>query len=396
MNQLDAANPREPRLLNGGAIRFGRAAWRVAVAILTLGYVVAMRPTAACADGPVEVQPMESCEVIARVNSEVILACELDWQVRLMFEQRFGPEQTEALIKSPLFAKAREDLLQNLVVSRIEMALLYADFRSNAPQADVGAIKKQLEIPFEEGEVPRLIESVGVEDRAALEERLLDLGTSLSERREDFFRTMIARSWLQQAVKISKEVTHEQMLDFYREHESDYAEPDRVRWEELMVRFDNHPSKSEAYAALARLGNAAYAASGAAAAGEPAFAAIAPENSDGFTAEEGGAHDWTTKGSLASQEVDQALFNLSAGEMSPILEGPMGFHIVRVIERKDAGPTPFREVQGQIRKDLYDDRFNKAINAKVTELKKTARIWTTFTGDLSYEKLAEMQEATRK
>jgi hypothetical protein len=343
--------------------------------------------------GPTDIRPLESCEVIARVNSEVILACELDWQLQLMFEQRFGAAQAKAMMKSSEFAQARSEVMKGMVVSRIEMALLYADFRSKAPQADIGSIKKQLDNPFEEGEVPRLIETLKVKDRVELEAKLLELGTSLNERREDFYRTMIARSWLQQSVKINKEVTHEQLIEFYREHESDYDQPERVRWEELMVRFDKHPSKSEAYAALALLGNDAHAATQATPVGQPAFGAIAPSKSDGFTAPDGGVYDWTAQGSLASEQIDKALFDSPVGKMSAILEGPTGFHIVRVIERREAGPTPFRDIQGKIREDIYQERSNKAINEKMTEMKKTARLWTVFTGDLTYEKLAELTQA---
>lgn len=343
-----------------------------------------------------EVQPLKECEVIARVNSEVILACELDWQVRLIVEQKMGPAAGQAMFASPMFAEAREGLLKSLILGRIEMALLYADFRSKAPQADMNAIKKQLDKPFEETEVPRLIESVGVADRAELEAKLLSLGTSLHERRDDFFRTIIARQWLQQAVKINREVTHEQLVEFYQSHEADYAQPERVRWEELMVRFEKHPSKSEAYAALARLGNQAYAATAAAAAGEAAFGELASRHSDGFTAADGGVYGWTSQGSLAAAVIETALFETPVGQMSPILEGPTGFHILRVIERKEAGPTPFSDVQAKIREDLYKERFDRGINEKVTELKRSARIWTVFTGDLTFEELAELNENMRR
>lgn len=354
------------------------------------------KPAPAAAATSTEVRPLQECEVIARVNSEVILACEIEWQVRLLFEQKLGPGTSQQMLNSPMFIEAREGLLKSLILGRIEMALLYADFRSKAPQADMNAIKKQLETPFEETEVPRLIESTGVKDRAELETKLMSLGTSLNERRDDFFRTIIARQWLQQSVKISKEVTHEQLVEFYQSHEADYAQPERVRWEELMVRFEKYPSKSEAYAALAVLGNQAYAAAASTAAGEAAFGALAPEHSDGFTAEEGGGYDWTSQGSLASPAIEKALFETPTGQMSGIVEGPTGFHILRVIERKEAGPTPFSEVQAKIREDLYKERFDRAINEKVTELKRTARIWTKFTGDLSFEELSELNDKMRR
>lgn len=363
------------------AIRMNR--FLIVVALITAA-------SFACAENSEEAQPLSGCEVIARINSEVILACELEWQVKLMFSQRFGPEAV-ALADDPRLQEARREMLKNLVLARIDISLLYADFRSNAPQADMASIEEQLREPFEKSEVPRLMESMGVEDQHALEMKLKELGTSLAERRQDFIRTMIARTWMTQSTKYDKEVTHEQMLDYYHEHEQEYDQPLRARWEELMVRFDNYPTKKDAWAAIARLGNDAHAAIAATPIDEPAFAEIAPTKSEGFTAADGGIHDWTKQGSLASAAVDQALFSLPAGEMSPILEGPIGFHIVRVIERKEAGPTPFSEVQADIRKGLQDERFQVAIDKKLNGLKRSARLWTVFTGDLNYEELAALQ-----
>ena len=360
--------------------------------LLSIFAALACAPSASPAQAPAAVKPLSECEVIARINSEVILACELEWQVRLMFEQRFGPEATN-LIDSPMLAMAREGLLKRIILNRIDVALLYADFRSNAPQADMASIEKQLQQPFEESEIPRLMETTGTEDVAALEAKLLKLGTSLEERRQDFVRTMIAQTWMRQSVKYDKEVTHEQMLTYYRENKADYDQPDRARWEELMVRFDKYPDKREAWAALARLGNQAHSAASTTAPDQPAFEALAKRASDGYNADEGGVYDWTTKGSLTAGAVDAALFSQPVGQMSPILEGPMGFHIVRVIERKPAGPTPFSEVQAKIRKDLQDERFKGAIDGKLNELKSSARLWTVFTGDLNYETLAQLQEA---
>ena len=337
-------------------------------------------------------EPLEECAVIARINSEVILACELEWQLNLMVQQRFGAEASEAVTKSPGFAKAREQFLKQLTFSQIELVLLYSDFRSNAPQADIASIHEALQTPFEEREVPRLMEVVGATDSKDLEAKLISLGTSLGERRADFFRTMIARSWLTESLEFDKEITHEQMLDYYHANAAEFDQPRRVRWEELMARFDKHPTKQAAWRALAMVGNEAYEAAAATPAGQPAFETIAKTKSDGFTADEGGGHDWTAQGSLASQSVDDALFSLPVGQMSPqILEGPQGFHIVRVIQRREAGPTPFHEVQADIRAKLRDERYQASVTKKLADLKESAKIWTVFTGDLTADRLAELR-----
>jgi parvulin-like peptidyl-prolyl isomerase len=89
------------------------------------------------------------------------------------------------------------------------------------------------------------------------------------------------------------------------------------------------------------------------------FAEVARRGSHGLTAARGGQRDWTTKGSLKSAVVDEALFGLPVMRMSHILEDDDGFHIVRVIQRKDAFRTPFKDAQVEIRKQLKEEQFRK-------------------------------------
>lgn len=327
---------------------------------------------------------LPECEVIARVNGEVIQACELSWEVELMLQRRLSQLSPEARAAAPPeeLEKARQAILRQLLTSHVDMALFYSDFRSSVPMANVAAIHESLEPAWEKSEKPRLRKQVGVETDAELEQRLVELGTSIGERHAAFMRKMIARSWLTESAEYEQEVTHRQMLEYYREHQEDYAFPARVRWEELVVRFDKHASKAAAWRAIAELGNQAHAASAGRPAGEATFAEIARRASDGFTAANGGAHKWTTRGAMAATSVDDQLFTLPAGQMSAILEGPTGFHIVRVLERRDAGVEPFRKVQQQIAAKIRDRRFDAAVRGRIAELKESARIWTAFSGDV--------------
>ena len=85
--------------------------------------------------------------------------------------------------------------------------------------------------------------------------------------------------------------------------------------------------------------------------------------------------------------IDEALFTLQVGQMSPILDSDDGFHIVRVLERKEAGRKPFTEVQPDIRDKLKDERFQAGIGKYLAKLRRDARIWTAFTGNMSADVL---------
>jgi hypothetical protein len=335
-------------------------------------------------------QPMDECEVLARVNGQVIVARDVMWEAELMMQQRLAklPPEQRASAPPQVIALAKRQLLQQMVMSRLDMALFYSDFRAKSPEANLEKIYESLSTEFDKRELPKLREALQAKDDAELAQRLFTLGTTLEERRQDFYNKMIARSWLTETVKYNKEVTHDQMLAYYQENRSKYEYPARCKWEELVTRFDRYPTKAEAYRALALMGNAAHHVASAVPADTPAFAEVAKRSSQGYNAAKGGLYDWTTQGALAAAEVDRLLFSLPVGQMGPIVEGPVGFHLVRVVAREEAGVKEFRAVQVKIAEGIKNERFNEAVQKRVTELKKDALVWTTFTGDIGAERTA--------
>lgn len=348
------------------------------------GYRTAsLQPAAAPTASP---QPIDECQMLAKIDGQVILAGELLWRVNLRLEEvgdRVPPQH---------LPQVKQQLLQQMLMQTLDMRMIYADFRRKAPQADISQIQKSLNKPFEEKEVPRLMEEVGVKNRDELPDRLLQLGTSLRQRREGYYKTMIARSWINESLDFSREVNHQQLLDYYHEHAADYEYPTQAKWEELMVSFHRYPDRAAAYRAIANMGNQVFAKVRQSSPDAPAFAEVAKQESHGFTAGEGGQQDWTTQGALTAERIDEALFTLPVGEMSPILMSDSGFHIVRVLERKLAGRTPFTEVQKEIRKKILDDRFNEAIDVKIAEMKRDAHIWTAYSDNLTQD----ADDATRR
>ena len=78
------------------------------------------------------------------------------------------------------------------------------------------------------------------------------------------------------------------------------------------------------------------------------FEVIAKKKSEGFTADKGGHHDWTTQGALKSTALDAALFKEEMNKLSEIIEDEEGFHIIVVLDREAARKQPMEEVQLQL------------------------------------------------
>jgi hypothetical protein len=215
-----------------------------------------------------------------------------------------------------------------------------------------------------------------------------------------FNERTIAGEWLRQIAPKPKEVTYDELVAYYKEHEQEgkYDQPAQARWEEIMVRFDRCGNdRAAAWRAIADLGNQVWQRVAANPGLRGAvFTELAKQKSHGLTANQGGQHDWTTKGALRSQQIDEALFTLDVGQLSDIIETEQGFHIVRVLERKDAGRIPFTDAQAQIRKELDQSRKQELIQAEIVRLRKASRVWTIFDGDISGPQLAEMLDGKKR
>jgi parvulin-like peptidyl-prolyl isomerase len=330
---------------------------------------------------------LDGCQVIARIDNQIVLACEVLWRVNQTLEEHQQRVPAEQRIPPEQLPLVREQLMRRELAAMLDRKLLFGEFRRNVPAENLPRIEESLREPFEDREMPELFAQLKVNNQADLERELARLGSSLSDVRRTFNEKVIASEWIRSKVKVNEEVSPEEMVEYYRAHLTDYDYPTQARWEELMVRRGRFADSQQAYAALARMGNEVWEMGTQKQVQGAAFAEVAKAKSDGFTAKEGGVHDWTTQGALKSAAIDQALFSLEVGQMSPILESEEGFHIVRVLERKQAGRRPFTEVQAEIRERLREERFHAGVKEYLGQLRRDARIWTAYTGNVSADVL---------
>lgn len=349
-------------------------------------------PADATRSGPATIspgaQPLEGGKIVARVDGQVILASDVLWQVNQMIDMNRDQ------IPPSEVATVRDSLLERQVLSLVDTKLLFADFRRNVPAENLPKISESLAEPFGEHEIPRLLKVLQLESKADLEQRLVSYGTTLDEVQRQFTERTIAGEWLRQRVPKPKEATHEQMLAYYQEHRAEYEHPAKARWEELMIRIDRHNGDAAAaWKELAELGNQIWAKASANQNHRgPVFGELAREHSHGFTASEGGLHDWTTIGALRCEAINDALRDLKIGQLSDGIVSEDGYHIIRVLERKPAGRTPFTEVQTEIRKALEAEQRQELVGKEIKKLRREASVWTVFHGDLSAERIAELLE----
>src|SRR3954469_1195252 len=301
-----------------------------------------------------------------------------EYQKKVPAGQRVPQEQLDV---------TRKQLMQKEVASMVDRKLLFNQFKRTVPAENLPKIEENLRQPFEEHELPSLMKQLNVDNQRDLEIELARLGSSLADVRRGFNERLMASEWIRSKVKVNEDVGPDEMVEYYRTHLADYDFPSQVRWEELMVRKDRFKDAAAAFAEIAEMGNSVWQTGTQKPVRGAAFAEIAKAKSDGFTAKDGGVRDWTTRGALQCKAIDDALFTLQVGQMSSIIDSGPAFHIIRVLERKEAGRKPFTDVQGDIRDRLKEQRFQREADKYLTKLRQDARIWTVFTGNVPAEVL---------
>jgi len=319
---------------------------------------------------------LEGATIIARIGSDVILASEVLGQVNEVMTRnadRIPDDQEE---------EVRRMLMQQRLESLLDTKLLYADARRKIPAEGFPQVQERVAAEFDEGdknELSKMLKRAGLQTRVQLDAKLRSMGSSLEREKQAFIERKIATAWLHQQLKLDDEITHHEMLEYYRNHQADFEFPDQVRWKQLLVRFERYPSREAAHRKLAELGNRLLD-------GEP-FAEVAKAHSDGPTAADGGEYDWTNRESVVSKTLWRALFELPIGRLSPILEDHLGLHIVRVDERRLAGRVSFAEAQSDIRDKIRAERFKRESGKYLARLRERTPVWTIFDGSLAADQV---------
>jgi peptidyl-prolyl cis-trans isomerase C len=105
------------------------------------------------------------------------------------------------------------------------------------------------------------------------------------------------------------------------------------------------------------------------------FEELAKTNSvDTATAARGGDLGFFGQGRMVA-EFERAAFALEKpGDLSPVIHTPFGYHIIKLLERKDGPAKPFDEVKDRIRVAMVNQRRQEQVNQRFDKLKADAKI----------------------
>jgi peptidyl-prolyl cis-trans isomerase D len=166
--------------------------------------------------------------------------------------------------------------------------------------------------------------------------------------------------------KLAVTVSDAEAEAYYQEHTSEFDEPKRLRVAHVLVRVPPVGGSDAENAAKAKVEDVIKRAKG----GED-FAKLAREISeDKASAVQGGDLGFVGPGELVAP-FEQAAFALKKGEISPPVRTPFGYHAIRVVDVKEGGKIPLKDVVAKIKETLGTQKSEQAAQTRADEVRAT-------------------------
>jgi len=164
-------------------------------------------------------------------------------------------------------------------------------------------------------------------------------------------------------------VTPEDESKFYNENRERMKRPETVRASHILLRAGASSSAEERQTQKTKSEDLL----GRVRKGED-FASLAKENSqDTGSAPNGGDLGYFPRGRMVPQ-FDEAVWALKVGEISPVVETPFGYHIIKVTDKKPEGFTPLDEVRPQIKEYLSVMKTQEQMKVMAQSMRASAKI----------------------
>ncbi|MDD5706597.1 MAG: peptidylprolyl isomerase [Kiritimatiellae bacterium] len=173
---------------------------------------------------------------------------------------------------------------------------------------------------------------------------------------------------VERIVSETPDPTEEEMRAHFDAHRDEYSRPERVLAQHILVKPADagEDAREAARAKLKTIRERVMAGAD--------FAAEAAAHSECPSGRKsGGSLGWFSRGMMVG-EFENAVFDMSVGQLSEIIETPFGFHLIKKSAHEDSAPAEFDDAREGVREFMRHARRGELLAAHVAELRERAKI----------------------
>lgn len=314
--------------------------------LFILGFMLLASP-------PVWAQKQLVDRVIAVINDEAITQSELDLFLRPLYEDLKKEYHGEELMRQ------LNDVRLKLLNQMIEDHLVFQE-------------AKTLGITVDENEIDEMVGEFKSRfpSEAEFEKAIAGQGYSVTEMRDMYRRQISIRKLHDMEVRSKVVVSPREVEEYYKDHSSELAQEEKIKVSSITIRKSEEASdkgitdeaakqKIESVEKRIRTGEA--------------FDALARQFSEDDHAKQGGLVGWVKRGEML-QSIDESLFELKAGSISPVLETSSGYHLFKIEDKRTSEIPTLDSVRTKIQNMLFRRKAEKRFKEWMDGLKARAYI----------------------
>ena len=299
----------------------------------------------------IETKSPENQNRIAVVNGADITA--RDFEVALnTFTQQAAMQMGRSLNETEL-----SEIKTNLIEQMVNQELLYQAAKKHKTVLDedeyryrISQIEKQMNAD------PRF--------KAEIEKTKY----SMDDIKKQIKQNLLVNQFLNDRFYTPAQVSKEEIKTYYDNHKAEFILPEQVRARHILIKpatADDEKSKAEAGKKIAMIKEKLK--------DNPDFEAMAKEYSQCPSSKQGGDLGFFGRGEMAPP-FEHAAFSLAINETSDIVETQFGYHLIKVIGKRDQTAVPFEEAEPQIESTLKNVKASEGLEAFLVSEKKTGAI----------------------
>lgn len=292
-------------------------------------------------------------QVAAVVNDEIITQSEMDVFLRPIYEDYKKQYSGEELAQKMF--EARQKLLSQLVEDR----LVYQEAKNQKIEVDEAMIDRDME------EFKKRFKS-----ETEMEDMLSREGMNLKEMRERMKRQAMIRQIQDREIRARVVVSPAEVETFYNEHPEEFSGTEKIKVRSFTIKKDETAREKGLKDEASR--NRIEEIRKKILSGE-SFGELAKQFSQDTNAAQEGLGDWMEHGSMIPI-IDEVIFNLKKGEISKVVESPMGYHLFRIEEKQEKYHKTLAESREQIFGILYQKKSQERFQEWLKDLKRNAYI----------------------
>jgi len=286
--------------------------------------------------------------IAAIVNDAVITETDVMAQMQAVLEEQ--EQDVEDALTDDKAAQMRQAVLRRLIEQQVMLQEA-----------------KRLGIAVSMDDVLKRLTDVRArfESEEQFRESLKIAGMSVERLKDQMRDQLMIQELIDRQIRSTIVVSPQEVARALADH-PEWAKPgDRARASHILIRVNEDQSEEAARALVDDLRQQLLHGAD--------FATVAKRSSEDPHRDDGGVMGWSAPGELLP-ELDAALFSLPVGELSMPIQTRLGFHLLRVDERRAASSLSLMEAHRTVYEQLYQQKFQQVFTRWLGGLTQKAYI----------------------